>query len=217
MVATISSYSQANQLLDVIQECKRCVGECKHAWLRNLRYALSSSTNPLQLSSSQREHLTRRVRHVGQTRCLTHRSHRKRSVSRSGIQGKLQMFLNRAKATRTRSRGRSRSRTRTRGHTYKRTIANAHAPAAAASGFFARSKTALPKRRVAARRRRTATKTISRLNSYLYRKAPPYRAAEYPGETKRGNDGNMYISKRGPDGIYKWKQVTKKERGLVFW
>ena len=39
---------------------------------------------------------------------------------------------------------------------------------------------------------------------YELRKSPPFHAKDYPNETKEGNDGEMYISKKDKNGIYKW-------------
>ena len=39
---------------------------------------------------------------------------------------------------------------------------------------------------------------------YLKRKSPPYHANDCPNQEKKGNDGNIYISKKDKNGIYKW-------------
>lgn len=46
------------------------------------------------------------------------------------------------------------------------------------------------------------------LKKYLTRPSPPYRAPLCIGQTKRGNDGNMYISKPGINyGPAKWIKI----------
>ena len=40
---------------------------------------------------------------------------------------------------------------------------------------------------------------------YLTRKSPPYPANEHCGETKKGNDGNMYSSIPDKNGICRWQ------------
>jgi hypothetical protein len=42
---------------------------------------------------------------------------------------------------------------------------------------------------------------------YLTRDSPPYPANEHCGETKKGNDGNMYKSVPDKNKICKWKRV----------
>jgi len=39
---------------------------------------------------------------------------------------------------------------------------------------------------------------------YKKRPSPPYHARDYPGKTKKGNDGQYYVSKKGKRGIYRW-------------
>jgi hypothetical protein len=43
------------------------------------------------------------------------------------------------------------------------------------------------------------------------RKSPPYPANECCGETKKGNDGKMYLSKKNKKGICKWTKSPKKQ------
>ena len=42
------------------------------------------------------------------------------------------------------------------------------------------------------------------LKKYTSRPGPPYHAADCAGETKKGNDGAEYVSKKGSNGVYKW-------------
>ena len=44
---------------------------------------------------------------------------------------------------------------------------------------------------------------------YTGRKSPSYPANECCGETKKGNDGLMYVSKPNKKGICKWYKVKK--------
>jgi len=49
------------------------------------------------------------------------------------------------------------------------------------------------------------------LKKYLTRPSPPYRAALCIGQKKKGNDGNMYISKPSINyGPPKWVKVSSK-------
>jgi hypothetical protein len=48
------------------------------------------------------------------------------------------------------------------------------------------------------------------LKKYVTRPSPPYRATLCIGQIKKGNDGNMYISKPGINyGPAKWIKVKK--------
>ncbi len=60
-------------------------------------------------------------------------------------------------------------------------------------------------------------------SKYKSRPSPPYHANDCKGETKKGNDGQTYISKADKRGIYHWVQVkaahnnqTQKIRGTKY-
>jgi hypothetical protein len=40
----------------------KCSGSCKSIWIRNIRYALKTKTNPLKLTKIQRKHITEKVK-----------------------------------------------------------------------------------------------------------------------------------------------------------
>jgi hypothetical protein len=48
-------------------------------------------------------------------------------------------------------------------------------------------------------------------NKYTSRNSPPYKANECCGKTKKGNDGQKYISKADKNGVCKW--ITAKPKG----
>jgi len=50
----ISSYNGAMQILSSIGTGS-CKGSCKSSWIRNLKYALKTKTNPLGLNKQQRK------------------------------------------------------------------------------------------------------------------------------------------------------------------
>lgn len=43
------------------------------------------------------------------------------------------------------------------------------------------------------------------MSKYKTRPSPPFSAKDYPDETMKGNDGNIYISQKDKNGIYRWK------------
>ena len=47
----------------------------------------------------------------------------------------------------------------------------------------------------------------STLKKYDSRPSPPFPANDYCNQTKKGNDGNMYISKPNKNNICSWKMV----------
>ena len=59
----ISSYNKAVEILSAIGDGK-CKGTCKTTWLRNLRYALKTKTNPLGLNKKQRKNMTEKLKSV---------------------------------------------------------------------------------------------------------------------------------------------------------
>jgi len=49
--------------------------------------------------------------------------------------------------------------------------------------------------------------THSKTKEKLNRPSPSYPANNYCGKTKKGNDGNMYISKKNKNGICRWVKL----------
>ena len=48
-------------------------------------------------------------------------------------------------------------------------------------------------------------KTTKKIN----RSSPSYHANDFCGKNKKGNDGNMYISKKNKKGICRWLKINK--------
>jgi hypothetical protein len=59
----ISSYNGAMKILSEIGT-GTCKGSCKSTWIRNLKYALKTKTNPLNLDEKQRKNLTEKIKSV---------------------------------------------------------------------------------------------------------------------------------------------------------
>jgi len=59
----IHSYGGAMQILSEIGN-GTCKGSCKTTWMRNIRYALKTKTNPLSLNKIQRKQLTTKLKSV---------------------------------------------------------------------------------------------------------------------------------------------------------
>lgn len=59
----LPNYTSAMKLLSEIGTGD-CAGRCKTLWIRNIRYALKSKTNPLGLTAIQRKRITERIRVV---------------------------------------------------------------------------------------------------------------------------------------------------------
>ena len=54
--------------------------------------------------------------------------------------------------------------------------------------------------------KKTVTRKIDK--KYLKRDSPPYPANEYCGQTKKGNDGKMYVSKPDKNNVCRWSKVS---------
>ena len=59
----ISSYKEANKILTEIGN-GTCNKDCKKVWIRNLKYALKTKTNPLALNKKQRKNMTKKLKSV---------------------------------------------------------------------------------------------------------------------------------------------------------
>ena len=51
--------------------------------------------------------------------------------------------------------------------------------------------------------------TFTKPNKKTNRPSPSYPANDYCGKNKKGNDGNMYISKKNKNGICRWIKLNK--------
>lgn len=47
----------------------------------------------------------------------------------------------------------------------------------------------------------------NKTSKYKNRPSPPYPANDWCGRNKKGNDGNMYISKKNKNGVCRWVKV----------
>lgn len=59
----ISNYNEAMEILSEIGT-GTCSGRCKSVWVRNIKYALKTKTNPLGLNKKQRKNLTEKIKSV---------------------------------------------------------------------------------------------------------------------------------------------------------
>ena len=59
----ISNYNGAMKILSEIGT-GTCKDTCKSVWLRNIKYALKTKSNPLKLNSFQRKSLTKKMKSV---------------------------------------------------------------------------------------------------------------------------------------------------------
>jgi hypothetical protein len=51
-----------------------CKGSCKTIWIRNLKYALKTKTNPLGLTKTQRKTMTEKIRCVSKKNAINEHS-----------------------------------------------------------------------------------------------------------------------------------------------
>jgi hypothetical protein len=59
----IHNYNGAMKILSSIGNGK-CKTTCKTSWIRNLKYALTTKTNPLGLNKTQRKHMVDKIKSV---------------------------------------------------------------------------------------------------------------------------------------------------------
>lgn len=59
----IRNYNGAMQILSQIGTGK-CAGSCKSTWIRNIKYALQTKTNPLKLNRTQRKAVVEKIKSV---------------------------------------------------------------------------------------------------------------------------------------------------------
>lgn len=61
-----------------------------------------------------------------------------------------------------------------------------------------------PKKKISGKSRGCVRQTTAK---YTSRPSPPYPANECCNQTKRGNDGNLYMSRKNSAGICTWKRA----------
>ena len=59
----VSNYNGAMKILSEIGT-GTCKGTCKSTWIRNIKYALKTKTNPLGLGKQQRKNITEKIKNV---------------------------------------------------------------------------------------------------------------------------------------------------------
>jgi hypothetical protein len=59
----IGTYNGAMKILSEIGT-GTCKGSCKTVWMRNIKYALKTKTNPLKLTNKQRKNITEKIKNV---------------------------------------------------------------------------------------------------------------------------------------------------------
>ena len=69
----IKSYNGAMQILAGIGN-GTCKDRCKTIWIRNLKYALKTKTNPLALNKTQRKHITEKIKSVSGKNAINNHS-----------------------------------------------------------------------------------------------------------------------------------------------
>jgi hypothetical protein len=69
----IRSYNGAMKILSQIGN-GTCKGSCKTSWIRNLKYALKTKTNPLALTKTQRKKMTEKLESVSSRNAINEHS-----------------------------------------------------------------------------------------------------------------------------------------------
>jgi hypothetical protein len=86
----LRNYKEAMKLLSDIEKGK-CSGTCKSSWIRNLKYALKTKTNPLKLTTEERKTMTSTIKNVSSRRkkSISKRSYRKKSSRKKSKSNKI--------------------------------------------------------------------------------------------------------------------------------
>ena len=69
----ISNYNGAMQILSGIGN-GTCKGSCKSVWIRNIKYALKTKTNPLGLNKQERKNITEKMKSVSSRNAIKQHS-----------------------------------------------------------------------------------------------------------------------------------------------
>jgi hypothetical protein len=69
----IRNYNGAMQILSEIGT-GTCKGSCKSVWVRNLKYALKTKTNPLKLNNQQRKIMTEKIKSISGKNAINNHS-----------------------------------------------------------------------------------------------------------------------------------------------
>jgi hypothetical protein len=69
----IKNYNGAMKILAEIGT-GTCNGRCKSDWIRSIRYALKTKTNPLNLSKKERKQLTEKIKNVSKKNAINEHS-----------------------------------------------------------------------------------------------------------------------------------------------
>ena len=69
----IKSYNGAMKILAEIEN-GTCKERCKTIWIRNLKYALKTKTNPLALNKTQRKNITEKIKSVSGKNAINNHS-----------------------------------------------------------------------------------------------------------------------------------------------
>ncbi len=174
-MAFIHSFGGAVMVLRSIKT-GRCAGRCRSGWLKTIKYAIKTKTNPLKLTGEQRKELNSMIKEISGKRIpkiviLTPKfnPHKYCGQRKRGRDG--EMYI--SKPT---SRG-GKTRWGPKCHWVKD------------------------------RKKKIVKNKKIMTNGKKNRPSPSVSATKFCGKKKRGNDGNMYISKPNKNGVCRWVKV----------
>lgn len=86
----------AMKLLKEIENGK-CAGECRSIWMRNIKYALKTETNPLKLTKTEREKMLKMIEKISEKKSKKKEKSEKKSKKKekSGKKLTLKKYRNR--------------------------------------------------------------------------------------------------------------------------
>jgi hypothetical protein len=71
----IKNYKEAFDVLKTI-ETGKCAGRCRRIWMTNLKNALKTKTNPLNLTMSERKNMTKKMNSLKGKRINVNKTHK---------------------------------------------------------------------------------------------------------------------------------------------
>lgn len=164
----------------------RCAGRCRLRWLQNIKRAMESKTNPLKLTSEQRKELKSMIKEI--------------SGKRIPKIVKLTPKFNPHKLCGQRKRGRD-------GEMYTSKPCSRGTTRWGPKCHWVKDRKTKKNNEVKKKVTKKVTKKNVITNAKKNRPSPSVSATKFCGKKKRGNDGNMYISKPNKNGVCRWVKV----------
>lgn len=191
----VHSFGGAKMILKSIKSGS-CVGRCRSGWLKNIKYALKTSSNPLKLTTNQRKELKEMIKEISNKRIQP-----SKKVLIREIIGKY-YNPNKKRYQYKKKRGKDKqmyislpdSKGKFQWKLYTEKVK-----------LSLKSLKKTVKKETSKKLKKNTKKQIKKNRSN--RPSPSESATLYCGKKKKGNDGNMYLSKPNKNGVCRWIKI----------